>query len=181
MVDTSDSFRVIRWYDPELEEHCELADVIEYRQELDPDVLKLPPEAKPVIFTCRLLRREQRRHLYSLAGKELQWEGAFQYGVTSIENVPRDGRMETLTPDRRGSKSAPMSDAELDRLGFGDDDLHEVGRVILEKSRLGKGVPLRLEPLPSSQRAWLSVATAAASRRAEREPDSTTTEESPST
>lgn len=171
-MDTSDSFRVVRWYDPEVERHCDLQSILAYRTGRDLDELDLPEDAKPIVFHCRLLTRDQRRQIRSIASEYVQREGAFQYGVTSIENLPRNGRLETVVPSRRGKRD-PIDDPELDRLGLGDDDIQEVGEVILAKSTLGKGVPLRCEVLDSSRRAWVSVAS---SLRAEQKTDSETSE-----
>lgn len=170
-MDTSDSFRVVRWFDPEVARHCDINDIVRYRETRDLEDLSLPPNAKPIVFTCRLLTRAQRRHVKSMQDGYLRHEAAFAYGVTSIAGLPRgNGKVEDVTPHRHG-RHEPIPDDELDRLELGDDDIEDIGLVILTKSTLGKGVPLRCPVLDSSRHAWLAVAT---SHRAEQSTDNET-------
>lgn len=168
----AEHFDVVRYYDPEVERHCDIGEVMDYRHHRDLDKLGLPAEAKPIVFRCRLLSRDQRRMVDALQNDAQRYELAFRFGVVSLSNLPREGGMETVAPPRNKAKEA-LSDDALDALGLGDTDLKEIGSVIVAKSFLALGVPLWCPALDSSEHAWLSVAV---SRRAAQSTDSETTE-----
>lgn len=169
----AETFDVVRYYDPEVERHADIGKTMDYRHHRDLEQLGLPEDAKPVVFRCKLLSRDQRRMVDALQHDGQRYELAFRFGLVSVANLPRpDGTLETVAPPRSKAKE-PLSDDALDALGLGDDDLKEIGSVIVAKSFLALGVPLWCPVLDSSERAWLAVA---ASRRVEQSRGSETTE-----
>jgi hypothetical protein len=147
------------------------------RRDGDQDVgtgaaLTIPPEAAPIVFTCRPLTRAQRRLVRAQANIESEYELAFRFGVVQVRNLPSVGgggvlRVEAPTRSRPGD---PITEDGMDSLGLADDDEQEIGMVIRTKSFLALGVPLSCPQLASSVRAYSVVVV----RHAERKKDSST-------
>lgn len=172
------SFDVVRIYDPEVEAHAEPGAVFDYRHHRDLGKLGLPPEARPVVFRCHALTRDQRRMTQALGSEHQRWEMAFRLGVRSVVNLPSSSGLRDVVP-ARDRENGPIRDESLDQMGLGDHDIYEVGHVVYERSFLALGVPLWCPSLDSSERAWVSVA---ASRRVEQKtaPETTGAESSSS-
>lgn len=145
---------VVRMYDAEVKRYASPGDAGDYGMHRDLKRLGLPPEAKPMVFRCRLLTRKQRRAVQDQPTAERRYELAFGYGAISISNFPdRDGNLSILTLSRERPDAA-LSDDVLDASGLGDEDLWEIGSVIYHRSFLAHGTPLSCPLLPSSARAW---------------------------
>lgn len=147
------TFDVVRPYDPEVIEHCEPVTIARYAIDRDIETLGLPPSARPVIFRCRVLTRDQRRRVRELSSDHLQRELAFRYGVSEIRNLPRAGQMADHVLVNRKAPDAAIDDATLDGLGVGDTDVEDIGAAILGRSFLALGLRPECAVPASSQRA----------------------------
>jgi len=156
-MSASDTFDVVRWYDPEIVPHNTAQVLSKYSAERDISTLAIPPEAVPVIFTCRLLSRAQRRMVRSQPGDENQYDMAFRFGVVSVANLPGPTGPRVVMP-ARARPDEPITDDTMDSLGLSEHDEREIGMVIREKSFLGLGVPLSCRQLDSSLHAYSVVA-----------------------
>lgn len=152
-----ETFEVLRWYDPELIPHNTTQVLSKYGHSLDLETLTIPPEAKPIIFVCRLLTRQQRRMVRSQPGDSNQFDMAFRFGVMQIKDLPTETGPRTVTP-ARAQPYEPITDDTMDQLGLSEDDEQEIGMVIRTKSFLGRGVPLSCPQLDSSLHAYSVVA-----------------------
>lgn len=148
----TDTFDVVRPYDPEVIEAIGQRPnagklLIQYAQERNLSLLELPETCKPVLYRCRQLTRTQRRRCKEWpATSYAQCELAFKYGLVEILNTEQGN----LTPHRAGPGD-PVTDDELDRLGVGDDDIHDVGMAIYARSVVKKGLPPHSPVLDSSR------------------------------
>jgi hypothetical protein len=148
-----DTFDVIRWYDPEIVAHNTAKVLGKYSHERDISALKIPPEATPIIFTCRLLERGQRRLVRRQPCESDQYDMAFRLGVVKVTNLPgRSGAHVTMPA--RARPDEPLDDDTMDSLGLSEDDEQEIGSVIKAKSFLARGVPLSCPQLASSVHAY---------------------------
>lgn len=154
------TFETYRFYDPEIVRWVDGEIAGQYATERDASILNLPPEAKPVVFKCRLLSRPQRNRINEVSAPKTQLMMAFRYGLVEIRDIPRDdGTTFSWTP-RRSKEAGQIDDKaidELDDMGFGDTDLWEIGGVVVAQSFLAKGAPVYCPQLPSSQLAWVAV------------------------
>ena len=168
------TFEVVRPYDLEVVKHVEPSALAEYSVKRDLEALALPPEAKPIVFRCRVLSRDQRRLVREHGSEARQRELAFRFGLVEVRNLPRpDGSTESVAPPRAKAHDM-LTDEALDALRVGEDDISDVGGVVLARSFLGLGTPLRCPVLDSSQRACI----AAISHHAEQKKASETAPES---
>ncbi len=144
-------FDVVCCFDEDIVEYVEDGAIIaKYAQERDMAVLDLPPEAKPTVYKCRVLSRDQRRRIRDL-GDETQHEMAFRFGVVEVKNLRREnGTVETVTIPRRKPRDA-CSDEVLDSLDISDAVIAEVGSVVRTRSFLGPKQRLMYPVLASSQ------------------------------
>lgn len=151
------NFDVVLPYDPEVVKHANELDIARYAVRREIEVLALPSEAKPIVFRCRVLSRDQRRQVRELGSVHRQRELAFRYGVVEIRNLPRHGGItESLLLSRKRSGD-PLEDADLDALHVGDHDIEDVGAAILARSFLAHGVPPECVVPDSSRHAVLAV------------------------
>lgn len=164
-----DTFDVVRWYDPELIPHNTAKVLGKYSADRDLEMLTIPPEATPIVFTCRLLTRSQRRMVRSQPGDGNQFDMAFRFGVLSIANMPTENGPRTVQPPR-GNPDEPITDDAMDTLDLSENDEQEIGMVIRTKSFLGRGVQLSCPQLDSSLHAYCVEAA----RHAEQKRDSVT-------
>ncbi len=152
-----DTFEAVRWYDPEIARYVDGATAGRYCVERDMAILDLPAEAEPIVFTCRLLSRAQRRIVQAQATAERQYEVAFRFGVTAIRNLPGPSGIRREVTLSRGKDDEALDDKAIDATGLSDDDLTEIGSVIHARSFLPLGTPLSCPQLPSSLHAWAAV------------------------
>lgn len=150
------TFETVRMYDPEVVSRVSPEVAGKFAVERDVAVLKLPPEAKPVIFRCRTLTRSQRRIVQEQSSDERKYELAFRFGVLEIRNLPGPNGPHTWAPSRQ-KPDAAIEDEAIDATGLGDTDLWEIGSVVYARSFLALGTPLRCPQLPSSLHAWTAV------------------------
>lgn len=148
------TFDVVRMYDAEVKAHVAPEVAGDYGVHRDLKRLGLPPEARPLVFHCRVLTRNQRRTVQSQASVERRYELAFCYGAISIDNFPDANKTPRTLVLARDRPDAPINDSTLDTTGLGDEDLWEIGSVIYHRSFLAHGTPLSCPLLPSSARAW---------------------------
>lgn len=152
-----ETFDCVRWYDPEIVRHNANEVVGRYSTGRDMATLEIPPESSPVIFTCRVLTRTQRRMVRNQSGDAAQFDLAFRFGVQSIRNLPTPTGPRTVQPSR-SRPGEPITDDGMDALGLSEDDEQEIGMVIRTRSFLGRGVPLSCPQLASSLHAFSVVA-----------------------
>jgi hypothetical protein len=151
------TFDVVRFYDPAIYDVNSTEDLAEHGATRDASKLKIEDGKRPVIFVCRALSREQRRHVKDYTdGSFRQNEIAFRYGIVEIKDIDEgEGTYRNYTVTRKSEKD-PITTGVLDaieKFGFGDDDVADIGSVIVARSFLAKGVPLRSQPPASSVRA----------------------------
>ena len=158
-----ETFKVCRCYDPEIIAHNPDEAVIKYMAERDFDSLHIPPEAAPVIFTCRLLTRAQMRLVRSQTNDANAYELSFRFGVLEVANLPSPSGPRTVEP-ARSRPGEPITDDGLDSLGLGQNAEQEIGMVIRTRSFLDPDVPLSCLQLASSVHAYSVVAVRHAAR-----------------
>ena len=156
MSGPDETFDVIRWYDSEIVAHNTAKVLGEYSHDRVIEALTIPPEVSPVIFTCRLLDRGQRRLVRRQACDADQYDTAFRLGVVKITNCPGHAAGGVVIPVR-ARPDEPLDDDTMDGLGLSEDDEQEIGAVIKSKSFLGRGVPLSCPQLASSLHAYLAA------------------------
>lgn len=170
---TATTFEVVRPYDVEVTDRVDATTLAEYSAYRDMDILDLPEEAQPIIFTCRALTRNERRKVRGFSMAEDTNELAFRYGLIDVRNIPgKNGRMEHVVPERKGKQ--PHSDDTLDalaRLDIGDDDINDIGSAIYGLSFLAHGVRPRSQVPVSSVRACHETVRYLAELKKERETD----------
>lgn len=164
---------LFRSYDPVIRQHVPPRESGLYAARRDPQILRdagLPEDAKPVLFVCTALSRSQREALETIGAQKTRWRVAFCMSLVEIRDLKgEDGRPaqpSRWTPTRSGP-GAPIDEAALDaleELGFGDNDVYEIGSAVEELSSVGKGATPSCPLLDSSRRAWL---TPSSSRRVE--------------
>ena len=150
------TFDVIRSFDPVLWESNEPEVVANYAVERDISKLRFSDTAKPIIFRCRVLTREQRRLVEDQSSDDRKRHMAFRFGLVEVRDVPTDSGMTTSkTVDRQSAKD-PLTPEALDMLeglGLGDGDFTDIGAAIVARSFLAKGVQPRCVLPPFSVRA----------------------------
>jgi len=149
------TFDVVRWYDPELAKYVDGATAGEYCVSRDFEALraKLPPEALPLVFRCKLLNRSQRRTVQAQTSDERRYEVAFRFGALSISNMPSPSGPRVVELSRTKDDEA-LDDKAIEATGLADPDQWEIGSVIYARSFLPLGTPLSCPQLPFSLRAW---------------------------
>lgn len=149
-------FEVVRMYDPVVVEHNDGTACGVYARDRDMATLNIPQGAKPVIFRCRVLTRDQRRRVREMSSQGMRFEAAFRFGLVEVRNIPRDGgRLEDVVVPR--AKAYEMiSDETLDALGAagGENAIAEIGGVVYARSFLDPGSPLCCPLLDSSAAAY---------------------------
>lgn len=146
------TFDVVRPYDPAIVYTNSPRELGEFSTTRDLSALTLDAGVRPVVFRCRSLTREQRTHVRDQKDDHRQLRLAFRYGILEISDILReDGTFACYVPDRRHVNDAitPEMEDAIERYGFGDIDIADVGSVIVARSFLARGVPLRSE-LPAS-------------------------------
>ena len=150
---SDDLFKVVRFYDADLVAHVPEKALLEYMDRRDFDELEkhIPPEAQPMVFTCRQLTRSMRRLVRRQPSEADQNDLAFRLGVMQISNMP-DGP--AVVVPRRVREESGLTDDAMDELGLGDDDEQEIGAVIRRKAFLARGARLSCPLLDSSALAY---------------------------
>lgn len=169
MAIPSKTFDVVRQYDSEIVKHCTPEKIGRYSVLRDTSILELPPEAKPMLFKCKALSRDQRRHIKEIESDSVRREMCFRYGVLSVHQIPSKtgGPASSWSPNRE-QPLAMLSDESLDALealDIGDLDIEEVGAAIEARSFLAQGVRPSCQVLPSSQRAYASQVASLAEQK----------------
>lgn len=158
-------FDVVRPYDLEVVAHVEGSVAGMYAIRRDLAALNLPPEAKPTIYRCRVLTRDQRRLVREMSSDLARAEAAFKFGLVEVRNLRReDGRLENVVAPRTRDREM-LSDEVLDSLGVGDDDITDIGGVVYRRSFLGQGMPLHCPVPASSQDAYGAAVSHLAARK----------------
>jgi hypothetical protein len=161
MSDSATSFDVIRIYDPAIVNTNSNDLLAEYSATREDSLMRrLVHEEglRPVVFHCRFLTKDQRRHVKDYPdGTFRQHELAFRYGIKEVRDLTLADGTHTNFPVSRKSEKDPITVGVMEtleeRFGLGDMDIAEVGSVIIGKSFLALGVPLALQPPASSVRA----------------------------
>lgn len=169
-------FDVVRPYDPVVVEHnhdrpIQLAEYATFREM---PLLALPPDAKPLVFRCKVLTRDQRRAVRELASRESKNELAFRFALLSVRNAQvllpdgkPTGHMTTITAARARPNDA-LTEATLDELerhGIGDADIDDIGSAVVARSFLAQSVRPRCVVPAFSQDACLAALRQCAERK----------------
>ena len=149
----SNTFEVVRPYDPEVVAHAGQEAVAEYFFHRDLERLGLPDIARPVIFRCEVLSLSQCRIVEDLGNDSRKREMAFHYGIREIKNLPLGGGKFRDVPIPK-TPAGVAADETLTNLGIGRRDVYDVGEVVLSRSFLGLGEELSCRPLDSSRHAY---------------------------
>jgi hypothetical protein len=168
--DTASTFEVIRPYDPAVAD-TPVEEIRHYIHDRDPARLRVREGMAPVRFVCRPLTRSQRRRVQGLGSEYLARDLAFRLGVVALKDWPADDGTTTTILVQRAEGSDSLTDEELDRLlgPAGDDDIQDVGSVILRRSTLGKGVPPVFPLLDTSLDSAIHVRAVLSVERARRQ------------
>lgn len=149
-------FRVVRCWDPAIDGGEETGTMmVRYAETRDWDLLRFVDESagKPTIYHCRPLTLAQRRHVTQALDQDERHRRAFAHAVLRVEHWIDESGSVTTWSARDESKA--MKDDQLER--FAEDDVQEIGHVVVRKSFLPRGLPLRLPVLDSSRAACLTV------------------------
>lgn len=166
-IDQATTFDLVRFYDPEIVAHNDAAACGRYSIERDMSVLRIPEDAKPIVFRCSALTRDQRRSASALSSEERRYDLAFRFGVQEIINLPdgKGGVRPAPFTHNRSKAYAPLDDRWLDTAGLGDRDVQEIGSAIWGLSFLALGVPPRCVQLDSSLVAYAAAERLCAERK----------------
>lgn len=157
-------FDVVRFYDPELVGRIPGGELGKYAVHRDISQLDLG-DAKPVIFKCRALTRDQRRQVREQSSDDRRYELAFRFGVLAVKNLPGPSGPRDLNMSRARPSDA-LDDAAIDATGLGDVDIAEVGSAVMARSFLALGAPPTAPVLDSSRRAYGGVVSLLAEQMA---------------
>lgn len=149
----SNTFEVVRPYDPEVVAHTDQESLVKYIFHRDLERLGLPDTARPVIFRCEVLTLNQCRIVEDLGNDSRKREMSFLYGIREIKNLPMGGGKYRDVPIPK-TPAGVAADETLTSLGIGRKDVFDVGEVVLSRSFLGLGEELSCRLLDSSQHAY---------------------------
>lgn len=157
MASSSDTFQVVRVYDPAIDHDTPEDAWRKFLNERDHSGLVYFDGKKPVVFHCRPLSIDERRQLRSCATEEDKHEAAFARGVVRVErHVHPDGdARDFYRPTDTGAKARPIPDSMLAL--FGEEDVQEIGAVVLARSFLARDRPASYRLLATSLHALAAL------------------------
>lgn len=150
-------FETVTPFDPAID--LEACNVEKYMNTRDMSSLVYLAGQQPTIFTVRRLPVSRSISIRSTAHSDAQARSlAFMAAVVRVQNIRTDaGVMPSWEPGwkRPGSTAQheSMTVAELDEGLFAEDEIMDVGEVVLQRANLRNGRPALFPPLPSSAHA----------------------------